>query len=196
MAADAVPAWFTHAVNTPSDDRFIDVPGVSAPAACRIHFQLYRPPPAAAADENSGPPRSPRAIVLVHGGGAHSRWWDWTAPFLAADGYVVASIDLSGQGESGRREVYSMADNAAEVMAVAEHLQATGESRGRPFLVGHSYGGWVVLLCARDHGERLGGAVTLDSAVRPPGARSSESVRRIRSLSRNVPINLNVSWQS
>ena len=40
-----------------------------------------------------------------------------------------------------------------------------------PFVVGHSYGGWVTMLCGRnDEEQELGGIVSLDSAVRPPDA--------------------------
>ena len=61
---------------------------------------------------------SGRGIVLVHGGAAHSRWWDHIGPLLAADRRVVA-IDLSGHGDSGRRESYSFDAWAGEMLAVA-----------------------------------------------------------------------------
>ena len=32
-------------------------------------------------------------------------------------------------------------------------------------LVGHSFGGWIVLSCARTYGESLGGVITVDAAV-------------------------------
>ena len=60
-----------------------------------------------------------RGIVLVHGGAAHSRWWDHIGPLLASDRRVVA-IDLSGPGDSGRRPSYSLDRWADEVLAVAE----------------------------------------------------------------------------
>jgi pimeloyl-ACP methyl ester carboxylesterase len=158
--ATTPPEWFKAAVATPYEDHYEDVPSVDLPHdVCRIHYQLFRPSSAAL---------SPRLVVLVHGGGAHSRWWDWTAPYLAADGHLVACIDLSGQGDSGRREQYSMGTNAAEVMAIADSLVTSGQCRRRPYIVGHSFGGWVALLCARQHGSRLGGCITLDSPVRHP----------------------------
>ena len=45
--------------------------------------------------------------MLVHGGAAHSRWWDHIGPLLA-DGRLVVAIDLSGHGDSARRESYSL----------------------------------------------------------------------------------------
>jgi len=46
-------------------------------------------------------------LVFVHGGAAHSGWWDHVAPFFARSHRVVA-LDLSGHGDSGRRPVYGM----------------------------------------------------------------------------------------
>ena len=44
-------------------------------------------------------------IVLVHGGAAHAHWWDHVAPLLAQE-YCVVALDLSGHGDSGRRDRY------------------------------------------------------------------------------------------
>eukprot|EP00419_Tripos_fusus_P081115 CAMPEP_0172942180 /NCGR_PEP_ID=MMETSP1075-20121228/224916_1 /TAXON_ID=2916 /ORGANISM="Ceratium fusus, Strain PA161109" /LENGTH=229 /DNA_ID=CAMNT_0013803601 /DNA_START=433 /DNA_END=1122 /DNA_ORIENTATION=- len=38
----------------------------------------------------------------------------------------------------------------------------------KPWVVGHSYGGWVTLHAAKAYGDELGGVVTVDSAVLPP----------------------------
>ncbi len=101
-------------------------------------------------------------VVLVHGGAAHAGWWDHVGPHLTGTHRVVA-IDLSGHGLSSHREGYSLECWAQEVMAVAEHESATGTP---PVVVGHSMGGFVALTAARDHGDRLAGAVAIDSPVR------------------------------
>src|SRR5690606_7545401 len=62
-----------------------------------------------------GEPRGP-AVLFVHGGAAHSWWWSFTAPLLA-DRHRVLAIDLSGHGDSGRRERYSFTTWAAEINA-------------------------------------------------------------------------------
>src|SRR6266702_4103733 len=62
--------------------------------------------------------RRDSGIVLVHGGAAHARWWDHIAPLLAERARVVA-IDLSGHGDSGRRDVYTLDCWADEVLAAA-----------------------------------------------------------------------------
>ena len=100
-------------------------------------------------------------IVLVHGGAAHARWWDHIAPLLAAS-HRVAALDLSGHGDSGRRDVYRLDVWAEEVLAVA----AGAGMAGPPVVIGHSMGGFVTLRAASIYGARLAGAVAIDSPVR------------------------------
>eukprot|EP00747_Dinoflagellata_sp_TGD_P179861 gnl/TRDRNA2_/TRDRNA2_31383_c0_seq1.p1 gnl/TRDRNA2_/TRDRNA2_31383_c0~~gnl/TRDRNA2_/TRDRNA2_31383_c0_seq1.p1 ORF type:complete len:336 (-),score=31.99 gnl/TRDRNA2_/TRDRNA2_31383_c0_seq1:56-1030(-) len=152
MAAPGRPAWFEWALRTPYEDRHVDVYGI------QIHYQLW-----SARTTTTSPP----GIVLVHGGSAHSHWWDWTAPFLSED-CTVAALDLSGHGESDERAEYSTDLNADEVMAVCKELVHLG-CRPKPYIVGHSFGGWVCLtLAAREFARQLGGVVVFDSAVPPP----------------------------
>ncbi|MFI5956179.1 alpha/beta fold hydrolase [Cryptosporangium sp. NPDC051539] len=96
--------------------------------------------------------------MLVHGGAAHSRWWDHIAPFLAGDRRVVA-LDLSGHGDSGRRTEYRMELWADEVLAVADN----GQAGPHPLVIGHSMGGMVSLTAARLRGTELAGAVAIDT---------------------------------
>jgi pimeloyl-ACP methyl ester carboxylesterase len=103
---------------------------------------------------------SGRGIVLVHGGGAHSRWWDHIAPLLAAGRRVIA-IDLSGHGDSGRRESYTIDGWAQEVLAVAADAGLDS-----PVVIGHSMGGIVTLRLAAMCGSRIEGAVVIDSPLR------------------------------
>eukprot|EP00746_Dinoflagellata_sp_MGD_P145394 gnl/MRDRNA2_/MRDRNA2_78020_c0_seq1.p1 gnl/MRDRNA2_/MRDRNA2_78020_c0~~gnl/MRDRNA2_/MRDRNA2_78020_c0_seq1.p1 ORF type:complete len:380 (+),score=51.54 gnl/MRDRNA2_/MRDRNA2_78020_c0_seq1:75-1142(+) len=160
------PIWFEKVIaSLDYEDRFVTVHGEADPAPCVIHYQLFRPAHGA---------KACGSVVLVHGGGAHSHWWDWTAPFLAEDGYLVGCIDLAGQGDSAKRELYSMTDNAIEVNAVAAEVTKTllfeYSLDTKPYLVGHSYGGWVVMLCAKNTGTNFGGVITLDSPVPHPNA--------------------------
>jgi pimeloyl-ACP methyl ester carboxylesterase len=102
-----------------------------------------------------------RGIVLVHGGGAHSRWWDHIGPLLVNGGRVVA-LDLSGHGDSGRRDSYSLDTWAREVLAVVTDAGITAP----PVVIGHSMGGMVTLRLASLVGSRIAGAVAIDSPVR------------------------------
>ncbi|MBV6760724.1 alpha/beta fold hydrolase [Rhodococcus opacus] len=114
-----------------------------------------------------------RAVVLVHGSAAHSRWWDHLAPWLATNRRVFA-LDLSGHGDSDHRDSYSRARWVAEVMAVA---QASGP---RPIVIGHSLGGFVVLDAAACHGAELGGVVVVDSPVKDSHAQTLPLRERAR----------------
>jgi len=102
-----------------------------------------------------------RGIVLVHGGAAHSRWWDHIGPLLA-DGRLVVAIDLSGHGDSDRCGYYSLDQWACEVFAVAKD---SGIATA-PTVIGHSLGGLVTLRAAALLGPGIEGAVVIDSPIR------------------------------
>ena len=138
----ALPDWFTAALATEPERARIDVEGT--PVAYRAW----------------GQPGGP-GIVLVHGGAAHSRWWDHIAPLMTA-GRRVAALDLSGHGDSGRRETYSLDMWAREVLAVAAAAGITAP----PIVIGHSMGGFVTLRLASLYGSRIAGAVIIDSPIR------------------------------
>jgi pimeloyl-ACP methyl ester carboxylesterase len=144
------PAWFSKALNHPRRYTDIDVDG------CRIHLRSW------------GDPTLP-VLVLVHGGGAHSGWWDHIAPFFAQTHHVIAP-DLSGHGDSGQRTDYSLRIWAREVIATATAV----DSAARPTVVGHSMGGWVAATAAVHYGAALEGIVVIDSPLRdraPEGGR-------------------------
>ncbi|MGH3156068.1 MAG: alpha/beta fold hydrolase, partial [Streptosporangiaceae bacterium] len=100
--------------------------------------------------------------------------WDHLAPLLATDRRVVA-LDLSGHGDSGRRESYTLDLWAGEVLAVAAGAGITGP----PTVVGHSMGGFVALRAASLYGSRLAGVVAIDSPVRDitPEERAARELR-------------------
>lgn len=148
------PAWFEKALAVPYEDRFVDVEG------CSIHYLLW------------GEADKP-GLLLVHGGGAHAHWWAFLAPFFT-DHYRVAAIDLSGAGDSGRREKYSEDLFSAELMAVC----ADAKFDDKPIIVGHSFGGFVTLHTGVLFGERLTGVVLVDSPVRPPDYEWQRSRKR------------------
>ena len=148
-----IPRWFREAVETKAEAGSVEVEG------CSIHYLQW--------GEHGKP-----GLVLVHGGAAHAHWWSFIAPQLAHQHRVVA-LDLSGHGESGRREAYPRETWAREVMAVAEDAGLTQP----PILVGHSMGGFVCITAASRYGDRLAGAVILDSPVRRPDPEAEEGAR-------------------
>ncbi len=139
-----LPAWFTRALGTASESGTTMVSGAS------IAYRAW------------GARGSP-GIALVHGSNAHLEWWRFVAPFLA-DQFRVVALDLSGNGDSGWRDRYSGAAFAEEVWAVCR----AAELGPRPFVVGHSFGGFVVLETAHVHGAQLGGIILADFTVSPP----------------------------
>jgi len=149
----STPKWFDEALAAPYDDCYVDVEG------CSIHYLRW--------GERAKP-----GLVLVHGGAAHARWWSFIAPLLTRQYHVVA-LDMSGHGDSGRRSEYPREMWAREVMAVA----ADAGIVGAPVLVGHSLGGMVSIVAASLYGDRLAGAVIVDSPVRAPDPESQEGAR-------------------
>jgi pimeloyl-ACP methyl ester carboxylesterase len=139
MTDGGTPAWFTRAVGRRPDRRAVEVDGVP------IHYRAWGD-------------RTAPALVLVHGGGAHSGWWDHIAPQLG--GHRVMALDLSGHGDSGRRTSYDMSAWAREIVAVA-----SAEGPDRPIVVGHSMGGRAAVAAAVEHEDRVQAVVYIDTPI-------------------------------
>lgn len=104
-----------------------------------------------------GPERA--TVILVHGGGAHSGWWDVVAPILSDDARIVA-LDLSGHGDSGWRDGYTRETWISEIRAVA---RVAGS--GSVAVVGHSLGGLLATEIAGREGTSFRGAAAIDSPI-------------------------------
>jgi pimeloyl-ACP methyl ester carboxylesterase len=152
MSVEA-PDWFRRAISTPYAEHTIEVSG------CSVRYFQW------------GDRGSP-GLVLVHGGAAHSHWWSFLAP-LFIQNYCVVSLDLSGHGDSGRRESYPRRTWAEEVMGVIRHAAFIGP----PILVGHSMGGLVSIVTAALYGDELAGAILVDAPVRKPDPETQEGER-------------------
>jgi pimeloyl-ACP methyl ester carboxylesterase len=143
MAVD-VPVWFRRALAVPYSDEEVEVDGAA------VHYLAWGE-------------RGRRGLVFVHGGGAHAHWWTHVAATFAGELRVLA-LDLSGHGDSDRRDEYPLAGWTDEVMAVAE----AGGVAGPPVIVGHSMGGFVTIATAALHPSDLAGAIVCDSPVTAP----------------------------
>ncbi len=135
------PPWFLRALRVALTDETVQVEG------CPIHYVAWGD-------------RGERGLVFVHGGGAHAHWWTHVAATFASE-FRVAALDLSGHGDSGQRDRYSLEQWTREVMAVADDAGM----EGRPVVVGHSMGGFVTIATAALNSDRLAGVVVCDSPV-------------------------------
>jgi pimeloyl-ACP methyl ester carboxylesterase len=142
------PGWFGKALLTPYTEGTVEVQGTD------IHYLEW--------GERGLP-----GLVFVHGGAAHAHWWSYLAPFFAERWHAVA-LDLSGHGDSGRRDEYSHDLWAHEVLSIADAVGFPGP----PVIVGHSLGGVVTIETAASHSEQIAGTVVVDSPVRGPDPES------------------------
>ena len=138
------PEWYRAALDVPREDATVEVEG------CPIHYLAW--------GERDRP-----GLLFVHGGGAHAHWWTHVAGRYAKS-YRVAALDLSGHGDSGRRDSYSLEGWTDEVMAVARD---SGMAE-RPVVCGHSMGGFVTIATSARYPDALAGAVICDSPVSAP----------------------------
>jgi pimeloyl-ACP methyl ester carboxylesterase len=114
-----------------------------------------------------GPAGGP-AVVLVHGLGSRAEYWGKLAPYLAQSGFRVYIPDLVGYGRSDRPRdfSYSVRDEAAVVVGF---MDALGLKRVE--LGGWSMGGWIAVLVAQEHPERVSRLMLFNAAglnVPPP----------------------------
>lgn len=158
-----LPHWAIAARSMDSRSGFIDVDG------CSIHYLAW--------GEATLPP-----LVLVHGNAASAEWWRFIAPLLANEFHVIAP-DLGGMGDSGHCGRYARERYAEQVIRVADTL-----SPGRPpILVGHSLGGYVVIMAGVAYGPRLAGLVVLDSPPREAEGASFVSYVQSRPVPKIYP---------
>ena len=153
MDQTAPPAWFTRAIEAPQQAGVVEVEGTP------IRFLEWGD-------------RAKPGIVFVHGGSAHAHWWAHLAPMFT-ERYHPVAIDMSGHGDSGRRQSYAFDLWAREIMAVCEACDMDTP----PVLVGHSMGGFISIVTAALYGDRLKGAIIVDSPVREPDPEREEATR-------------------
>jgi esterase len=103
-------------------------------------------------------------LLLIHGGSAHARWWDFVALALI-DRWHVLALDQRGHGDSPwmREWAYGSRHYIEDLAAVIKSW-----SLGPPVLVGHSMGGHNVMLYAGRHSETLRAAAAIDSPASYP----------------------------
>ena len=102
------------------------------------------------------PDGQPRAVVgLAHGVSEHSGRYAWTGEQFVARGYALYALDHRGHGQSeGTRCVIDRLDNALDDIGTLLHM---GEGPGKPFLLGHSMGGFLSIAFATRRQDEIRG---------------------------------------
>ncbi|EEA01817.1 alpha/beta hydrolase fold [Burkholderia sp. H160] len=138
----AVPEWFAWALSQTVESSRVEVGGV------QLHYRAW------ALHDTHKP-----ALLLVHGHGAHARWWDFVAPFLTGNHRVIA-LDLSGMGDSDHRAKYPPGTSARDINELIEALDL-----GPVIAVGHSNGGLRLLRACSERPDLFTRLIAVDSYV-------------------------------
>jgi len=144
-----IPLGETWAEISPDDlmgehGRFLDMDGV------RIYV------------EEQNPESMQATIVFIHGFGGSPFSWRENAPFFAAQGYRVVSLDMKGFGLSYKdfTSDYSHTSQAELLAGVLAALEVD-----KAYLVGHSMGTSVMLHFAHLYPESVLGLISVAGAV-------------------------------
>lgn len=108
------------------------------------------------------PDVEPRAVVaMAHGVSEHSGRYAWTGEQLSARGYALFALDHRGHGKSeGPRAVIDRVGNA--VSDLGEMIAIAGDAavdHSKPFLLGHSMGGFLSLAFATRRQAEIRGLI-------------------------------------
>jgi pimeloyl-ACP methyl ester carboxylesterase len=101
------------------------------------------------------------AIVLLHGLSANANEFCGLVEQGLSRTHRVIAPDLRGRGRSGKPATgYSMADHAADVIALLDHL-----GLDRVVLGGHSFGGLLAIYMAAKFPARVLKVIVIDAAI-------------------------------
>jgi pimeloyl-ACP methyl ester carboxylesterase len=129
--------------------RMIDTPGRSAYQNIDGHDTHYL---------EWGDPRNARVMLLLHGFLGNAHWWDFVAPWFAAD-YRVMAIDFCGMGDSAARAMYTNQVFVDQVGAVLREIESPVT------LVGHSFGGRIAVFAAHAFPAHIARGVIVDTKL-------------------------------
>jgi len=113
--------------------------------------------------EEQNPESEQATVVFIHGLGGSTFSWRNNAPFFAAQGYRVVSLDIKGFGLS-YKDSASDYSHPAQARLLAEVLAGLGIDRA--YFVGHSMGTSVMLHFAHLYPEKVLGLISVDGAVK------------------------------
>ncbi len=101
-------------------------------------------------------------IILLHGLTANAHAFDGLISAGLSPAFHVVSVDLRGRGQSTQpSEGYTMADHAADILGLMDHLRIDKAIFG-----GHSFGGFLALYIAKFFPERVKKIILMDAAAK------------------------------
>jgi pimeloyl-ACP methyl ester carboxylesterase len=101
-----------------------------------------------------------KIVVLLHGSGSQAGDWNGVVPALQRR-YHLLVLDLPGHGESGPAEGALPVGDLADAVGALVDARSTGQP---VTLIGNSLGGWVSLLYAWRHPERVERVIGISSS--------------------------------
>ena len=116
--------------------------------------------------------QSKNLLILIHGTGAHKKWWDPIAPQFIDETNVIA-VDLPGMGDSDFREKYSIKDFGSCIFSIIEKEKKDAQIENI-YIVGHSLGGQVAAYLASEYKDLVTSLIMIDTFIRPPDYDPSE----------------------
>jgi len=105
-------------------------------------------------------------VILIHGTGAHKKWWDPIAPLINKN-FTVIAPDLPGMGESSHRSEYNFDAFSESILGILKQEEFIDNAH-RVYFIGHSLGGHVAGFMASELPQLASGLVMIDSPIRPP----------------------------
>jgi pimeloyl-ACP methyl ester carboxylesterase len=110
-----------------------------------------------------GDPADP-PVLMVHGGWDHGRMWDGVAPRIASLGRHAVALDVRGHGDSGR-----LPEAGPSWPMFLLDLAQLCQRLGPPVvLIGHSFGGGLVLSLTSAFPHLVDRVVNIDGLGPPP----------------------------
>ena len=102
-----------------------------------------------------------KSMLAIHGITSNHLAWQHFAAHAVNSGYVVYAPDLRGRAASNKLPApFGMKAHAADMHAVIEQLQLT-----KPFVIGHSMGGFVAIALNHFYPDLIGKLVLIDGGL-------------------------------
>jgi pimeloyl-ACP methyl ester carboxylesterase len=117
-------------------------------------------------------------LLMLHGAGASSEWWEPTA-ILLADRFHIVAPSFSGTGRSGWRDSYRIEQSVEEAMACARK-EFADPADGNLVVAAHSFGSETGVRLAIDPASRIAHLVLVDSLIGLYGSPASTMPPRQR----------------